>query len=266
MALVPLLRAGHTHQDGIHQLVVSKGLTYVTRNVKKVGPTSESLAETGANLYGHALATIALCEAYDRTGNRGLRERAQAAVNFVIYAQDPKGGGWRYQARQAGDTSVTGWHFAALQVAAKAGLRVPPASVALTHHFLNSVQSDEGAYYGYTSPGKGEATTAIGLLCRTYLRGEEDNPALNRGTQWIGQTGPSATDIYYDYYATQLMRRRGDDSWQQWKPAIRELLLAAQVKEGVEAGSWYFRHQWATSGGALYCTAMAIMTLQFCQQ
>ena len=266
MVLLPFLRAGHTHQDGIHQGVVSKGLTYVTRRMKQVGPNTQSLIEPGARMYGHALATIAFCEAYERTGSRNLRVQAQSAVSFIIYAQDPKGGGWRYEPRQAGDTSVTGWQVSALQIAADAGLRVPPATTVLVHRFLNSVQTDEGAYYGYNSPGQSEVTTAIGLLCRTYLRGEKDNPALERGVQRIVQTGASQNNLYYNYYATQLMRRRGGESWKNWRPAIRGMLLASQTKEGEEAGSWYVRHQWADSGGALYCTAMAIMTLQICEQ
>jgi hypothetical protein len=265
MALVPFLREGHTHQDGLHKDVVSRGLTYLGRSMK-VSPNGASLVEPGATTYGHALATIALCEAYARTRDRRLRDPAQGAVTFTIYAQDPKGGGWRYQPRQAGDTSVTGWQLTALRIAGDAGLRVPPASFAGVDHFLNSVQADGGAHYGYTSPGRAEATTAIGLLCRLHLGWEKGNPALRRGVEWIGQNGPSINNLYYSYYATELMRCWGGDLWDDWKPVIRESLFNSQTKTGEEAGGWSLRSRYADRGGSLYCTVMAIMILQACNE
>jgi hypothetical protein len=265
MALLPFLRAGHTHRDGLHKDVVSQGLAYLGRSMQ-VSPNGASLIEPGATMYGHALATIALCEAYARTRDRRLREPAQLAVAFTLYAQDPKGGGWRYRPRQAGDTSVTGWQFTALQIAKEAGIRIPPATFAGVDHFLNSVESDEGAYYGYVGRTRSEATTAIGLFCRLHLGREKDDPALRRGAQWIGQMGPSLNNLYYSYYATELMHSLGDELWDDWKPAIRESLLSSQGKTGEEAGSWSLRSKYADRGGSLYGTVMAIMILQTCDE
>ena len=48
--------------------------------------------------------------------------------------------------------------------------------------FLDSVQSDSGAVYGYTDPGSKEATTAIGLALPHVSRLEEgqSRPAARR--------------------------------------------------------------------------------------
>ncbi len=265
MALLPFLRAGHTHQDGLYKEAVSGGLTYLGRSMK-ASPAGMSLTETGATMYGHALATMVLCEAYLRTKDRRLRDPAQSAVTFIVYAQDPKGGGWRYSPRSGGDTSVTGWQITALQTAKRAGLQVPPATFVGVDYFLNSVQASGGASYGYTSPGKGQATTAIGLLGRLHLGWKKDTPALREGAEWISQTGPSPSNIYYNYYATQLMRTYGDEFWDTWKPAMRKLLLNSQRKAGESTGWWPAAGGHTGQGGCLYATAMAIMILQLCAE
>ena len=49
------------------------------------------------------------------THDRNLLVPARAALNFICYAQDPNGGGWRYQPREKGDTSMLGWQLMALK-------------------------------------------------------------------------------------------------------------------------------------------------------
>ena len=56
-------------------------------------------------------------------------------------------------------------------------LTVDPDTIQGAIKFLDSVQAESGAKYGYTGPGAGQATTAIGLLCRMYLGWKKDNPA-----------------------------------------------------------------------------------------
>ena len=63
------------------------------------------------------------------THDKGLMAPAQASINFIVAAQDPVGGGWRYQVKQAGDTSVVGWQLMALKSAHMAYLNVPPETI-----------------------------------------------------------------------------------------------------------------------------------------
>ena len=154
------------------------------------------------------------------TRDETLRPPAQQSIDFICYAQDTVGGGWRYQPRTPGDTSVVGWQIMALKSGHMAYLRVPSITVRRAYDFLDSVEADSGAQYGYTSPAEGRAaTTAIGLLCRMYLGWKQDEPALIRGVQWLGNRGPSTTDMYYNYYATQVMRHYGGEYWEQWNPS-----------------------------------------------
>ncbi len=264
-ALLPFLGAGQTHMEGKHRQTVRGGLYYLVNNMK-VGQQGGSLREGGGRLYSHGLAAIALTEAYGMTRDRALLQPAQAVVNYICYAQDPVGGGWRYNPRQAGDTSVVGWQLMALKSAHMSYLKVPPQVVLKASHFLDSVQSESGAAYGYTRPGRGSrATTAIGLLSRMLLGWNKDNPALQRGVQQLSNWGVSKGDMYYNYYATQAARHWDGEVWKKWNDQMRDWLVNSQVKEGCESGSWFFGSggdHGARRGGRHYVTSMATMMLE----
>ena len=263
MALLPFLGAGQTHQTGKYKSTVKAGLYFLVSNMK-VSAQGGSLFEQGGSMYSHGIASIVLCEAYAMTHDKGLYAPAQQALNFICYAQDPVGGGWRYQPRQAGDTSVVGWQIMALKSGHMAYLRIPPITVQKAFRYLDSVQANNGAHYGYTDPAANrEATTAIGLLCRMYLGWKKEEPALQRGAEWISQKGPSKTNMYYNYYATQVMRHVEGDMWKKWNATMRDQLVDSQAKNGHEEGSWHMGAGHTTDkGGRLYCTSMATMILE----
>jgi len=261
LALLPFLGAGQTHTSGKYKSTVKNGLYYLATHMN---PRTGALNEAEGNMYSHGIAAIALCEAYAMTHDKGLYQPAQAAINFICYAQDPVGGGWRYQPRTPGDTSVVGWQLMALKSGHMAYLRIPPVTIQKAMHYLDSVAANSGANYGYNKPGSGDATTAIGLLCRMYLGWKKDHPGLARGVQWVSKRGPAKNpaNMYYNYYATQVMRHWEGDEWKKWNESMRDWLVNSQVKEGPEAGSWYSNSRWGSRGGRLYYTAMATMILE----
>jgi len=268
MALLPFLGNGHTHDEGPYKRQIELGLRFLVRSQASNG----GLHDDGGTMYGHGLASIVLCEAFGMTRDQTLLQPAQKAINFIVEAQDPAGGGWRYMPRQPGDTSVVGWQLMALKSAQMAYLRVPPQTMRKAGYFLDAVQSDRGAVYGYQGPERGRpATTAIGLLGRMYLGWKHEQQPLQRGVQILSVMGPSTdrtaikNNMYYNYYATQVMHHYGGYPWQRWNEVMREYLIKAQDHQGHEAGSWHFdivSDHFTTAGGRLYCTALAAMTLE----
>ncbi len=274
MALLPFLGAGQTHKEGKYKQTVKDGLYFLVSRMQ-ISPKGGSLYEKGkGRMYAHGLCSIALCEAYAMTHDRGLYNPAQQAINFIAYAQDPVGGGWRYEPRQKGDTSVVGWQIMALKSGHMAYLRVPPVTVKKAFQYLDTVQANSGANYGYTDPGAGQATTAIGLLCRMYLGWKKDNPALQRGVAWLSKQGPRiggpnkggkppSANMYYNYYATQVMRHWEGEQWDKWNNKMRDTLVKTQAQKGHEEGSWFFTGEHGSEvGGRLYSTTLATMILE----
>jgi hypothetical protein len=153
----------------------------------------------------------------------------------------------------------------ALKSGDMANLRVNPLTVKKAVAFLDSVQSDDGAAYGYTDKSTpAPARNAVGLLCRMYLGWKKNNPALQRGVANLAKAGPSK-DLYHNYYATQVLHHLEGDAWTAWNTRMRDLLLNTQAKRGHEAGSWYdgvdVGHG-ADAAGRLYCTALSAMILE----
>ncbi|MBC7856679.1 MAG: terpene cyclase/mutase family protein [Pirellulaceae bacterium] len=266
MALLPFLGAGQTHREGHYKEVLRRGLYFLTTQMKLEnhgGLQTGNLAQGGGQLYSHGLAAITLCEAYGMTQDKSLMAPAQLSLNHIMYAQDPVGGGWRYEPRQAGDTSVVGWQLMALKSGHMAYLRVDPKTIHGAVHFLDTVGVDSGSYYGYTDPGKGQATTAVGLLSRMYLGWKKDNPALQRGIDYLATTGPSKTNLYYDYYATQVLCQNEGEKWDKWNVQMRDWLVAAQNSAGHQTGSWHIPGDiGADRGGRLYSTSLSTMILE----
>lgn len=263
LALLPFLGRGYTHREGPYKKEVENGIAFLAAmTIKGKGKAYGA----GGSLYSQGLAGIALSESYAMTQDNRLGMPAQLAVNFIMEAQDPVGGGWRYSPRQPGDTSAVGWCVMALKSGDMAHLQVNRLTVMKTIEFLNSVQSDDGAGYGYTDNARSSPTlSAVGLLLRMYLGWKKDNPALVKGVERLAKAGPTG-NLYHDYYATQLMHHMEGEIWSVWNAKMKKMLLENQATEGHEAGSWFTGvsgggHA-AEAGGRLYTTSMATMMLE----
>jgi hypothetical protein len=261
LALLPFLGAGHTQRDGEYQDEVKRGLYYLCGRMIRTEHGGDYQEGT---MYAQGLTAIALCEAYAMTGDKSLERYAQGAIDFIVYAQHKPGGGWRYSPGEPGDITVSGWQIMALKCGQMAYLRVPPETINYAVHFLDSMQSDSGAKYGYLAGGAEPTATSVGLLSRMVTGWRRDAPPLVRGVRYLSGLGPSKNDMYFDYYATQVMHHWGGSEWIQWNGQMRDYLVESQATEGHESGSWQFldSHESGAKGGRLYNTCMALMTLE----
>jgi len=262
LALLPFLGAGQTHKSGKYQKTVDAGIKYLVQHLKDT-KEGGSLIDRG-NMYGQGISTIALCEAYGLTRDQTLKVPAQSAINFIVNAQDPQGGGWRYAPKMPGDTSVTGWQIAALKTAQQAGLEVPAHVLAGASNYLDKVQTVDGTYYGYVTPANGNGTTASGLLSRIHLGWNTKKPTVDKTLAALSALGPSATNLYYDYFATQAIFHCGGDAWDKWNNVARDMLVESQTKEGENAGTWSTENDifGGGTGGRLYTTSLSLLILE----
>jgi hypothetical protein len=265
--LLPFLGVGETHLKGRHADVVKRGLTWLLRQQKQEGNFSD-------NMYENALACIALCEAYGLSGDKGLQPRATAAAGYIVAAQNGQGG-WGYSpGNPKADSSVTGWQFSALKTAYYAGIKHPQMTATFNHvpDFLDLVADSNGMGYGYDMPGNGLSTTAASLLSREYLGWGPRHPKMRKPLQRLLEPGSFVTkeapNIYYLFYATQVMHHAGGKFWEGWNPKTRDLLLELQ-DQGTDGGHDHQKGSfsprgdtYATQGGRLMFTSLALLTLE----
>jgi hypothetical protein len=258
MAILPFLGRGYTHKEGPYKRQLEFALTALATKVVN------GKGSAGEGSYVQGLAGICLSEAYAMTQDKRLAMPAQLAVANVSASQDPAGGGWGYSPKSPGDTSILGWNLMALKSGHMAYLQIDPRSVKGAVAFLNSVQADDGATYGYRDPGNSPPLNAVGLLCRMYLGWKKDHPALNRGADRLAKAGPN-NNLYYDYYATQVLHHMEGERWMSWNNRMRDMLVKTQAQDGHEKGSWFDGVEGGHGpevGGRIYCTSLATMILE----
>ena len=279
LALLPYLGAGMTHKIGMHKDNVAQGLRWMIENQGADGDLRGGKGQHG--MYVHGQATIVLCEAFKLTGDEALRIPAQKAVDFIVKAQNPEDGGWRYypywERKDRSDLSVVGWQVMALRSAQVANLTVPEDTLKNASRYLDSVskgakigdkQYSDGAVYRYQASGRTPtaAMTAEGLLCRMYLGWTlKANPELTEGVEYLLNTHPPSSreeNMYYWYYGTQVMHHVGGPAWEQWNIKMRDLLCDSQVTHGKDAGTWEPKHSHDRSGGKLYMGSLGACTLE----
>lgn len=236
-------------------------------------------------LYGHAIATLALCETYYATGSPLLKPACQRAVWYIQRARNPYGA-WRYDVPGNGDsdTSVTGWMVFALKAAEDAGLEVDRGSFEGAMSWLDEATDMSTGRIGYNAAGslssripgvndhypaeRGEAMTAVGLLCRVFM-GQDDvreHPVLARHSDLLKRNLPTwdpdgfGNDMYYWYYGTYAMFQMGGASWKAWEPKLKAAVIDSQCKQGDAKGSWDPNGPWGFSGGRVYSTALMALT------
>jgi len=297
LALLAFLGAGYSHlskdeypdpvrPDKILNFgnVVKNGLKWLLLKQDVEG----CIGPRGAKyVYNHAIATSALSEAYGMSATQLFKGPAQQAVDFLIAAQNP-GGGWRYAKRSGdNDSSVTGWAITALMSAELAELKGPfPEVYESAGKWFDSVTDTVNGYrVGYNAKTSGkvfvprknesfshhETMTAIGVLCRMYMRKDKAHPSLG-GVALLVKDPPEwkadAIDYYYWYHASMaLFQYDGPDGpyWKKWIEPLKNALVPNQkaAADACANGSWNSEEdRWGFEGGRVYAVALNALTLE----
>ncbi len=270
LALLCFLGAGHTMQEGEYSDNVQRGVYFLIQNLKKQSNRGYWLTEVAAaDMYEHGIATLALCEALQMNGDAELLSKScQETINHIIYAQHD--GGWGYHPKMAGDLSIVGWQVLALKSAVSAKLVVNEHTIRGMDQFLKQHVRNDFMFVYRNGLKPTASMTAIGTLMRIFRGWSKTDPAILKAIEYLSKEGPSSTDLYYNYYATQVLFQFGGKPWIDWNTKMREYLINTQEREGHMAGSWWFPGERGNvsntianqKGGRLYVTAMACLTLE----
>src|SRR5262249_17347712 len=153
------------------------------------------------------------------------------------------------------------WQIMALESARHAGIEVPDETYADLYGWLNRLEFDRGRQYLYHegSTATSDAMTASGLLARIFIRHYANEPkshpvledAINRlakrpislrgvKSETAGKKGMHR-DLYYCYYAAQVLNQFDHPDWPQWNEKSRDFLIMTQ-----RHGKQHFDGSWDT--------------------
>ena len=298
LALLAFLGAGHTPAAGDHRGAVKRGLRWLAQQQDTVtGAFGE--ARFAQHTYGHALATIAMIEAYEATRAFLYRTRANAGLAYLHAIRNP-GRAWRYTPGMpemddpltSNDTSVTSWAVLASALGRDAGLVHDEDALQDALAFLDEMTDPRTGRTGYMTRGgpsarerglaqsfpaeESEALTAAAALVRIFADPDLERPGARaavtaglrlvalRPPRWDDER-PGARDFYHWYYGTYaLYQGQGlvDGAWRRWESALAEAVLAHQELQGEACGSWEPDSAWGPVGGRVYATALLTLCLE----
>ena len=262
--------------------VVRKSLQWLTSHQDPEG----CVGERGQKyMYNHAIAALALSEAYGMTVAPILKEPAQKAIDFLVASQNPNKG-WRYSSKcNDNDTSVTGWAVMALKSAEISGLNFPASAYQGALNWLNEATETNNYYMtGYNArgtgkvfvPGKNEqfdhhpSMSAVAVMSRIFIQKKRE-PALTAVNLLAGDLPawkPGQVDFYYWYYASlALFQYDGPKGpfWSKWNEPMKNAIVPNQKTAscGCENGSWDpAADRWGFEGGRVYAAAINCLTLE----
>jgi hypothetical protein len=249
LTLMAFMVEGHFPDHEPHGKMLAKGVDFLLQSVRA------GKGYMGDSMYGHGLATLALCEVWGESSKSDeIRDAIKQAVDVIVRAQHAQGG-WRYQPNGVDrDISVTVMQLVALASAKEAGILVPDETINRALKFVKSCQCSNGGF-GYEGPnGPGIGRTGAGVVSLT-LCGQRDSKEVKRGLQYLRDEGVNAGVqwFYYgQYYAVQAMYQSGEKDFQAWYPRIRDVLVSRQRGDG----------GWSDLPSPdSYCTPMAILIL-----
>ncbi len=205
-------------------------------------------------VYNHAIATMAMVEAYGMTLSPLFKRSAQAGLDFLAFARNPYFA-WRYGIKPGdNDTSVTAWAIAALDMARVLNLdasregrpapfEIDEACFDGAHAWLTKMTEPEYGRTGYIqrggSPARSqgvidrfpadlsEAMTAAAIGIRVAL-GESATKSLiiRKGAKLLEATKPAwntergSIDMIHWYFGTLATHRIGGTAWSSWRRAL----------------------------------------------
>jgi hypothetical protein len=264
-AVLCFLGAGYDHKTpNKFKATVEKGLEYL----RSVQGADGLLGERN---YEHAVATMALAEAYAMTNDPDLKGPAQKGLNVVLARQNKdakakdgayNGLGWDYVGpNNRNDSSVTGWNVMALKSGLAGGLAVGNGMEGSKTWLKGAWEAANPDFKKLTDPYKDvsvfpytwDASTnaadrdhlaPVGALCAVFLGHHAGDIMLETLCNSIMSKNfvtAYPTNTYFMYYNTLAIFQAGGDRWTKWNGTVRDVLVNAQRKgDGCFDGSWDF--------------------------
>jgi hypothetical protein len=283
LAVLPFLGAGYdSRRETPYRVVVADALKYLKASQDAegcFGPRSDSRFT-----YSHAIATLAMCEAYASSKRIPWRVAAQHGLEFIAACQNPYRA-WRYGVRPGdNDVSVTGWMLMAMKAGKDAGLLVSDRAMKDGLAFIETMTDEDTNRTGYVRKGElpvrpegledrwpaseSESLTAVAMCSRAFCGVPNEGGIMKGAAELLAKKLPvwdesrGTIDMYYWYYGTLAMHQFGGRGWDEWNRRLKDVVIANQVARGCGEGSWAPLDPWGEEAGRVYSTSLMTLCME----
>lgn len=250
---------GETADSSEYGESVMKGLLYLISLAQKNphGMLSENWegGKGGSGCYEHAIATTALCEAYNiaRLGTKilpGLRDCMEEAVKLVIEQQNKRGswtyggsGSLVYRADGSGaDLSLANWHFLALEAAKHSAIKFDglDGCISKAVSYIESTQTKDGGFGGASRDNHYNQWSLSGGAVAGLCLLQAPNTATSKKavaflTGFLAAEPPDWSkncNLYCWHGYTHALFLHGGPEWQNYAKLVMPQIIAAQEPDG----------------------------------
>ena len=223
-----------------------------------------------AKLYNHAFVTFALLGLHNASDEE-LSPVLQRAVAFSLKSQNHFGA-WDYTEQEPGNTALTVWQLGLLLRARNAGWEDENGQLRrglawLKHQGRNGMFDYRSTFDQQYTPYSGSitltamATSTLLEAAVTFpeLAETADNAVASLRAAYGREEEREAANHYRDYFLCRVFHDSSDSL------AEREITdnIAAQHSQTTSRASapWQAKDVWATTGGDLYATVMAMLSV-----
>jgi hypothetical protein len=207
----------HLSKDEVRGRVVGETVKKGIRRLMADQLPDGRFAPSTGNVIDHALATLALTEAYGLTGSNLFKDSARKAVEALEAMQAEDG--------SFGDAASTAWAAEAFHSAEISDLA-----------FGRKVYA---GLIGYSATGKVDPADPARITVRRWVVKEPADPATDPTIGAILSRGPdlSRGDFARAYRSAQALRYAVDDPKSRaWRHSLRQALHAEESKRGAWLG------------------------------
>ena len=291
LALLALMADGSTMRSGPHKRAVKRAVIWIKDRQIDGGFLRASPERDELLVVDHAIATLAISEAYQISKYRTLKRYVQRAVDALQKAQNKDKGWGRQPNDEASDPIATAWALYALRSAKVSKMKVDPERMQSARSFIDKISTPMTGRYGdewrlgrkqiagNPAPKNSKrrkrsrrhvaAFAALGIISRRALAQRPDtHPILLASADQILLQAPRldspAQPSLHDYFFGSLaLHEIGGRHWKGWVKQLDKTLFRDQRRKGSVAGTWDPALAWFPQGGRVEATALGVLTLSF---
>lgn len=216
LTLLALLGQGLAPDFGPHREVMSRGLKWLrTQQNRETGQYRGPL--------NHALATLAIADAYNATKSPLLKYDCKRALEAIEASASPDGG-WRVDPAHPSpdDVLLTAWNLSAISMAKEAALDFPSNVLEEARAYLESITDPVTGLVDPTGERRSAGTvprqkamTAAALFARMILL-ESDPPdkhGLERALRTLANASTEEVDSTSLFFTANALFQAGGATW-----------------------------------------------------
>jgi hypothetical protein len=250
LAVLAYLGAGETHRIGRYRAHVKAALRYLG-NLQAADGFIGDPGGPWANL-NHAMATLALGEAYAMTGSPLFRSPATRAIR-ALEARRREDGSFAEPGWSRGSLVLTAWATMALKSAQMSGLPFDRTAMEGVGRWIEAnadartgivdPSAEDLSRYPFPRTDRPGHAAGMTILMRIFL-GEDarrSDPIRRAADVMLGglpEYVEGECDFHGWWFGTMALFQVGGEPWKAWNVALKKAVIDFQRQDGCPRGSW----------------------------